>query len=115
MPQPGVGPQPHRIDPSKDVFYQVDLWGPQGIAMTPQLHNMVETECSRCRVFLLAEGLGFAKYQQLAEERGGVLLPLCAGCARSVMGGRASLTRNLEPDYRHEEEFAAVLQRLRQG
>jgi hypothetical protein len=107
--------KPHVVDPSRDVFYQVDLWGPQAAMMAPQLSNMVETCCFRCRVYLLAEGHGFMKYKRLAEERGGVLIPLCAGCARSVMGNRASLARTVEPDYRHEEEFAALLQRLRQG
>jgi hypothetical protein len=102
-------------DPSKEpLIYQVDLFGSHALLMRGQLSNMVETACCQCRVLLLAEGDAFYAALKRARNERRTLLPVCARCLRSLPGSPAFLDRNIPADYHHEEEFAAVLAKLKQ-
>jgi hypothetical protein len=95
------------------IVYQVDLFGSHAALMRGQLSNMVETACCQCRVLLLAEGDGFYAALKRARNERRTLLPVCPRCLKSLTGSPTFLERNIPADYRHEEEFAAVLAKLK--
>jgi hypothetical protein len=97
------------------VVFQVDLHGGFALAMAGRLRDIVATRCQGCDTPLLAEGEGFTGAAALARRLGRPLKVVCAACCKRRMGlpQGVKLERSLPPDYRHEEDFAAALARLR--